>query len=137
MSSDGWDRANDQNMGNKGNQDKLPESWEGSPGNGHRVVFCTASPANGEMIAESLIKEHLAACVNISSVNSCYLWEGKLNQDREALLIIKTEQTRIERLISRIRELHSYDLPEIVVLPIIDGYQPYLEWISQSVDSSR
>ena len=129
MSSDGWDRANDQNMGNKGNQDK-PQ------GNGHRVVLCTASPDNGEMIAKSLIKEHLAACVNISSVNSCYLWEGKLNLDREALLIIKTEQTRIKEMISRIRELHSYELPEIIVLPIIDGYQPYLDWISQSVDGS-
>ena len=129
MTSDGWDRANDQNMGNKGNQDK-PQ------GNGHRVVLCTASPDNGEMIAKSLIKEHLAACVNISSVNSCYLWEGKLNLDREALLIIKTEQTRIKEMISRIRELHSYELPEIIVLPIIDGYQPYLDWISQSVDGS-
>ena len=129
MSSDGWDRANDQIMGNKGNQDK-------TLGNGHRVVLCTASPDNGEMIAKSLIKEHLAACVNISSVNSCYLWEGKLNLDREALLIIKTEQTRIKEMISRIRELHSYELPEIIVLPIIDGYQPYLDWISQSVGGS-
>ena len=52
-------------------------------------------------------------------------------------MIIKTEQTRIKEMISRIRELHSYELPEIIVLPIIDGYQPYLDWISQSVDSSR
>jgi periplasmic divalent cation tolerance protein len=74
--------------------------------------------------------------LTIRSVNSCYLWEGQLNLDREALLIIKMEQTRIEMLISRIRELHSYDLPEIIVLPIIDGYQPYLEWISQSLDGS-
>jgi len=51
-------------------------------------------------------------------------------------LIIKTEQTRIKEMISRIRELHSYELPEIIVLPIIDGYQPYLDWISQSVDGS-
>jgi periplasmic divalent cation tolerance protein len=62
--------------------------------------------------------------------------EGKLNLENEALLIIKTEQTRIEKLISKIRELHSYELPEIIVLPIIDGYQPYLDWISQSVDGS-
>jgi molybdopterin synthase catalytic subunit/uncharacterized protein involved in tolerance to divalent cations len=105
--------------------------------NNLRIVLCTASPENGELIAKSLIEEHLAACVNISSVNSCYLWEGKLNLENEALLIIKTEQTRIEKLISKIRELHSYELPEIIVLPIIDGYQPYLDWISQSVDSSR
>ena len=101
--------------------------------NNHRIVLCTASPENGERIAKSLVEEHLAACVNISNVNSCYLWNGLLNLDHEALLIIKTEQRKVMEMISRIRELHSYELPEIIVLPIIDGYQPYLDWISQSV----
>ena len=103
-------------------------------GNSCRVVLCTASPEDGEKIAKSLVEEHLAACVNISNVRSCYLWNGQLNLDHEVLLIIKTEQTRIEVMISRIRELHSYELPEIIVLPIIDGYQPYLDWISQYVE---
>ncbi len=114
-------------------QEELRRSREVSPGNGYRVVFCTSSPENGKKIAKSLVEEHLAACVNISRVKSCYLWEGKLNLEHEDLLIIKTEQSRIESLISRIRELHSYELPEIIVLPIIDGYQPYLDWISESL----
>jgi len=101
--------------------------------NSYRIVLCTASPENGEKIARSLVEERLAACVNISPVRSCYLWNGQLNLDAEALLIIKTEQKMIQNLVSRIRELHSYELPEIIVLPIIDGYQPYLDWISQSV----
>ena len=101
--------------------------------NSCRVVLCTASPENGEKIARSLVEEHLAACVNISPVRSCYIWNGQLNLDAEALLIIKTEQRMIPKLLSRIRELHSYELPEIIVLPITDGYQPYLDWISQSV----
>jgi len=102
-------------------------------GNSLRVVLCTASPENGDTIAKSLVEEHLAACVNISPVRSCYLWEAQLNLDHESLLIIKTEQKIIPKLLSRIRELHRYELPEIIVLPIIDGYQPYLDWISQSV----
>ena len=105
--------------------------------NNHRIVLCTASPENGERIAKSLVEEHLAACVNISNVNSCYLWDGLLNLDHETLMIIKTEQRKVKEMISRIRELHSYELPEIIVLPIIDGYQPYLDWISQSVDRFR
>jgi molybdopterin synthase catalytic subunit/uncharacterized protein involved in tolerance to divalent cations len=99
----------------------------------YRVVLCTASPQNGEEIAKSLVEEHLAACVNISRVKSCYLWDSKLNLEHEELLIIKTKQSSIERIISRIRELHSYELPEIIVLPITSGYGPYLDWISQSV----
>ncbi len=119
------------------NEKRNKENFRGQymdPGkNSYRIVLCTASPENGEKIARSLVEERLAACVNISPVRSCYLWNGQLNLDAEALLIIKTEQKMIQNLVSRIRELHSYELPEIIVLPIIDGYQPYLDWISQSV----
>ena len=68
--------------------------------------------------------------------NACqvlYLWEGKLNLEGEELLIIKTEQSMVELLVSRIIELHSYKFPEIIVLPIVDGYPPYLRWIAQSL----
>jgi periplasmic divalent cation tolerance protein len=66
-------------------------------------------------------------------VRSCYLWEGKINLEGEELLIIKTEQSMVEQLVSRIIELHSYKVPEIIVLPIVDGYPPYLHWIAQSL----
>jgi periplasmic divalent cation tolerance protein len=96
------------------------------------VVFCTAPPDEAEALAKTLVEERLAACVNISPVRSCYIWEGKLNLDEEALLIIKTTKSRFEPLKNRILVLHSYAIPEIIALPIIAGHRPYLEWMSQS-----
>lgn len=100
------------------------------PENDYIVVFCTAPPDEAEALAKRLVEEQLAACVNISPVRSCYIWEGKLNLDEEALLIIKTRKDRFEQLKNRILVLHSYTIPEIIALPIIAGHQPYLEWMS-------
>jgi periplasmic divalent cation tolerance protein len=96
------------------------------------VVFCTAAPGDADEIARTLVEERLAACVSIASIRSCYLWEGAIRQDKEELLIIKTRKALIEPLKRRIMDLNSYSLPEMIVLPIIDGYQPYLDWIAQS-----
>ncbi|MCX6678099.1 MAG: divalent-cation tolerance protein CutA [Methanothrix sp.] len=100
---------------------------------GFVVVFCTAGPGEAEPLASALVEERLAACVNISPVRSCYFWEGKLNCDEEVLLIIKTKKSQFEPLQKRILELHSYAVPEIIALPIIEGHQPYLDWVAQSV----
>ncbi|HEX7445681.1 MAG TPA: divalent cation tolerance protein CutA [Methanothrix sp.] len=62
-----------------------------------------------------------------------YLWEGKLNLDGEELLIIKTEQRMVKKVMSRIIELHSYKVPEIIVLPVVEGHQAYLDWIARSL----
>jgi periplasmic divalent cation tolerance protein len=97
------------------------------------VVLCTVASNESDKIVRTLVKERLAACVNIAPIRSCYIWEGKLNMDPEEILIIKTEQRMIEPLKKKIIELHSYSVPEIIVLPIIEGYQPYLNWISQSL----
>lgn len=98
------------------------------------VVFCTTAPGEAEAVAKALVQERLAACVNISLVHSCYLWEDKLNLDDEALLIIKTKKSRFGSLKKRVLELHSYAVPEIIALPVIEGHQPYLDWMAQSVD---
>jgi periplasmic divalent cation tolerance protein len=97
------------------------------------VALCTTAPGDADGIARALVDERLAACVNIIPVRSCYLWEGKLNLEGEELLIIKTEQRMVEQLMSRIIELHRYKVPEIIVLPMLDGYPPYLHWIAQSL----
>ena len=97
------------------------------------VVYCTAAPGEAEALARALVEEHLAACVNIASVRSCYSGKDKLNLDCEALLIIKTTKSRFEPLKKRILELHSYALPEIIALPVTEGHQPYLDWMARSV----
>ncbi len=102
------------------------------PENDFVVVFCTAPPGEAQALAKTLVEEQLAACVNISPVRSCYIWDGKLNLDEEALLIIKTKKSRFESLKKRILMLHSYAIPEIIALPIVAGHQPYLDWMSLS-----
>jgi len=97
------------------------------------VVYCTASPEEADALARALVQERLAACVNIAPVRSCYIWEGKLSLNPEALLIIKTTREGFEPLKKRIAELHSYAVPEIIALPIAEGHQPYLDWLSRSV----
>jgi periplasmic divalent cation tolerance protein len=97
------------------------------------VVLCTTALAEADRLAKALVEERLAACVNIAPIRSCYIWEGKLNEDKEELMIIKTKKVMVERLQERILELHSYKVPEIIVLSITEGYAPYLSWIAGSV----
>ena len=79
--------------------------------------------------------QHLAACVNIIPVESVYRWEGKLCEDREHLLIIKTVTSNADSVMHEIRNLHSYELPEMIVLPVSGGYLPYLQWLAEETRS--
>ncbi len=95
------------------------------------VVLTTAgSREDAERIAHALIAENLAACINLAPVTSIYRWEGKVCHDEEIQLIIKTDLDRFEQLQARITQLHSYDLPEIIALPITQGSASYLNWIA-------
>lgn len=98
------------------------------------VVFVTTT--NNEeaaSIAEALVSERLAACVNIlGPIESVYRWEGKITRDREALMIIKTTGERYPELELRIKELHSYSTPEVLALKIEQGSAEYLNWLSDS-----
>jgi len=103
------------------------------------VVYVTAgSPAEGDRLARALVDERLAACVNrLGPVQSVYRWEGKIEQSEEQLLIIKTQRRLFAALEKRVRELHSYSVPEIVALPIIEGSQDYLRWLGdQTTDGT-
>jgi len=95
------------------------------------VVFCTAPAGEAEQLAEALVGERLAACVNVTGVQSCFRWEGKVSNEPEQLLIIKTQQSLLDTLIARIKGLHSYETPEIIAMPIVGGYTPYLEWMRE------
>jgi len=97
------------------------------------VVLCTTPIDESETIARVLVEEGLSACVNINpEITSIFRWEGKLEREREALLIIKTQTENISRIVERIKELHSYEVPEIIALPIIGGNREYLDWVRES-----
>lgn len=96
------------------------------------VVYCSCpDQAIAERIAEAVVNERLAACVNlISGLTSIYRWEGQLQRDAELLLIIKTRSAVYPQLETRLRQLHPYQLPEIIALPIHTGSTDYLNWIA-------
>jgi periplasmic divalent cation tolerance protein len=98
------------------------------------VVLVTCSSEEEALkIAHALVEGHLAACVNlVSPIRSIYRWEGKIWDEKEWLLIIKTQAKRFDRLKKRVKSLHSYDVPEIISLPIVEGSSSYLNWISEN-----
>ncbi|OQY28590.1 MAG: hypothetical protein B6244_06695 [Candidatus Cloacimonetes bacterium 4572_55] len=100
------------------------------------VVLTTASSEEeGKRIAQKLVEERLAACVNlIPNIQSFYYWEGTARHDSELLLIIKTIDQRVDELIERINALHSYNMPEAIALPIRAGSLAYLNWIREETD---
>ncbi len=98
-----------------------------------KVVLVTASETDGPKIAEALVKKNVAACVNIIPVRSIYKWKDKVEDDKESLLIIKTKDTKIDQLKKSIKELHSYEVPECIILSIEDGLPEYLNWIDDTL----
>ena len=99
------------------------------------IILTTASSdKEAEIIGSKLINNKLAACVNIiPNIKSIYRWEGKINEDSEYLLIIKTVKRAEEDVFENIRKLHSYDTPEMISIPITGGVKSYLNWLSKSV----
>ncbi len=104
----------------------------------HCIVLCTVpDAATGEQLAQSLVEAKLAACVNLlPAVTSIYRWQGKLQKDVECLLFIKTRRDRFASLCETLRELHPYELPEIIAVPLIDGLPAYLSWLDQNLEPS-
>jgi len=104
---------------------------------GKIIVFVTCeSMEQAETIAETIVTENLAACVNVlPGIRSCYVWEEKLNWSDEILLLMKTRRDRFDQLQARVRSLHSYSVPEIVSVNIDDGFDKYLAWIDSLTES--
>jgi periplasmic divalent cation tolerance protein len=99
-----------------------------------RMVFVMAADeAEAGKIAQALVKERLAACVNIAGpVRSTYRWRGKIEQATEYMLVIKSSTRHFSKLERTVRELHSYELPEIVAVTLAAGSKPYLMWLAES-----
>jgi uncharacterized protein involved in tolerance to divalent cations len=94
------------------------------------VLTTTASEAEAESIAEALLAEDLAACVQIMPIRSRYVWKGEVQRADERLLLIKTRSILFEIVRAKIRSLHSYETPEIVALPIVEADADYLSWMA-------
>lgn len=95
------------------------------------VEVTTSGEDESKKIGKTVVSERLAACANIvPSVTSFYWWRGVLEEDTESILLLKTTEEKVEKLISRIRELHSYENPAIITLPVEKGSESYLKWIS-------
>lgn len=98
--------------------------------NGYCMVITTAPDRDeAEKLAQGILENRLAACVQLSSINSFFFWEGEIQQDDEVSLFIKTTVKRYPDLESYIREYHPYDVPEIIQLPITGGSPEYLAWL--------
>ncbi len=104
----------------------------------HLVVLVTVgTPEAGLQLGRQLVEERLAACVQVLGAGTAiYRWQGQLYQDPQVQLIFKTTAAAWEHLQARIVELHTDDVPEILALPVADGWPPYLAWLSESVDAS-
>ncbi|MEE8108977.1 MAG: divalent-cation tolerance protein CutA [Gammaproteobacteria bacterium] len=101
------------------------------------VVFCTCPTDAARKLTEMLLARRLAACVNcVPGIESSYWWQGQIEHDQEALLVIKTRRDRFPALSAAISEKHPYDVPEIIALPVVQGSKDYLRWIDQSLDET-
>ncbi|SRR6056297_1050790 len=99
------------------------------------VIYCTvSSEQEGRVISDSLVQKNLAACVNmITPVRSLYTWKGETCDDEERLLIIKSRVSIFEMVRNDIRSHHSYDVPEIIAIPILAGDDQYMKWMDENI----
>jgi periplasmic divalent cation tolerance protein len=94
------------------------------------VLITTGSQAEARTIADALVNQRKAACVNIvPRVDSLFRWEGKIEEESESLLLVKTRAELLSEVIHLVKEIHSYEVPEIVALPVIGGNSEYLAWV--------
>ncbi len=98
----------------------------------YTVIFITTGSLDeAEKIGRALVEEKLVACSNIvSPIRSIYRWQGKICDDKEALMILKTKKELFKQIEKRVKALHSYDVPEVISMPIIEGSKEYLSWLN-------
>jgi periplasmic divalent cation tolerance protein len=108
-------------------------------GGRYRIVLVTCgSLGEARRIGKAVVEKRLAACANLlAGVESIYRWKGKVERAREILVVMKTSEARLQELEKEVKRLHSYEVPEFIVLPIAAGSREYLAWIGESVNPVR
>ncbi len=101
------------------------------------ILVTTPNRQKADTLAKTLLAEKLAACVNILPVSSRYWWKGKIEAEEEQLTLVKTEQTLVREIVKVVKAHHSYEVPEVIALPIVAGNREYMRWIGDTVNSSR
>jgi periplasmic divalent cation tolerance protein len=102
------------------------------------VLSACASPDEAEKVARALVEKKLAACVNIlPAIRSIYRWKGAIEDDQETLLLIKSSRALFGELRAEIERLHSYEVPEVIAIPIVDGLERYLGWMAGVLRNER
>ncbi len=102
------------------------------------MLVNAASADEADLIARALVNEHLAACANIvSPIRSVYRWDGEVQTATEHMMLIKTRANLVPKVEARVKELHGYEVPEVIALPIIAGAKSYLDWVFASTAPAR
>jgi len=101
----------------------------------HIIVLVTAlNKEEAEKIAHSLLNERLIACANIiGPVHSLFWWQDKIDKAQEHIILMKTRKDLFSKLSEKVKSLHSYQIPEIIAIPIVEGFKPYMEWLESSL----
>ena len=98
------------------------------------ILVTTSSTSEAQAIGKALVEERLAACVNvISGLRSLFRWQGKIEEQEEALMVVKSRSELLPSIIEAVKRLHSYTVPEVIAFPIVGGSPDYLSWIDESV----
>ena len=98
------------------------------------VYITTSGEEESKKIGRTVVEERLAGCVNIiSAIESLYWWKGEIEEDKESILIAKTKVSNVENIIKRVKEIHSYENPAILAIPIINGSKEYLDYLDAEI----
>ncbi|QIA65301.1 divalent cation tolerance protein CutA [Vibrio astriarenae] len=101
------------------------------------MVLTTVEPGDEQVIIDSLLNQQLAGCIQVLPIDSHYVWQGKICNDKESLLVIKTRLCLYPKVEQEIQRVHPYDVPQIVMVPFVEGFNPYLTWLGEQTQGGE